>query len=108
MALFGFGKKKAQPAKSFKEPLNTAVFTTSFVVEEKKPITYVAHDADDGAWQFFSDDELEDSESAARVVALGEIIKRDDSILALADMPAGYFAYRTRTTDTWIIQKQEE
>ncbi|OKL41087.1 hypothetical protein [Pontibacter flavimaris] len=108
MALFGFGKKKAQPAKRFEEPLHSAVFTTSFVLEEKKPITHVSHDADDGAWQFFSDDELEDFESVARVVGLGEIIKLDDSILALADMPAGYFAYRARVKDKWIIQKQEE
>ncbi|WP_266203292.1 hypothetical protein [Pontibacter kalidii] len=107
MALFGFGKKKAQSAKRFIEPLNTAVFTPSFVLEEKKPITHVSHDADDGAWQFFSNDELEDFERVARVVGLGEIIKLDASILALADLPVGYYALRKHATDKWIIQKQE-
>ncbi|QHL89272.1 DUF2185 domain-containing protein [Nibribacter ruber] len=108
MALFGFGNTKAQSVKKFKEPLTTAVFTTKFVMEENKPITYITHDVDDGAWQFFSDDEFEDFESVAKVVGLGEIIQMDKSILELADMPAGYYAYRVSATSKWVIQKQEE
>ncbi|WP_250431003.1 immunity protein Imm33 domain-containing protein [Pontibacter ruber] len=108
MALFGFGNTKAQSVKKFKEPLNTAVFTTKFVIEESKPITYVMHDSDDGAWQFFSDDEFEDFESIAKIVGLGEIIKMDKSILELADMPEGYYAYRESVNSKWVIQKQEE
>ncbi|NEM98005.1 immunity protein Imm33 domain-containing protein [Pontibacter burrus] len=108
MALFGFGKSLAQTAKEFKEPLNTAVFTTKFVIEDKKPITYVSHDAEDGAWQFFSDDEFEDFESVAKIVGLGEIIKLDNSVLELADMPEGFYAYREGVKGKWVIQKHEE
>jgi len=106
--MFGFGNSKAQSVKNFKEPLNTAVFTTKFVVEENKPITYVMHDSDDGAWQFFSDDKFDDFECVAKIVGLGEIIKMDDSVLELADMPEGYYAFRESVNDKWKIQKQEE
>jgi hypothetical protein len=37
--------------KSFSESLDTAVFTTRFVVRDKSPILFVSHDAD-GSWQF--------------------------------------------------------
>jgi hypothetical protein len=67
-SFFSFGKSNAQTSKVFKEPLNTAVFTTQYVIEENKGITYVTHDADDGAWQFFSDDKFEDFEKVAKVV----------------------------------------
>lgn len=98
----------AQSIKKFKEPLNTAVFTTKFVIEENMPITYVTHDLDDGAWQFFSDDEFEDFESIAKIVGLSEIIEMDKSILELADMPEGYYAYRESVNGKWVIQKQED
>jgi hypothetical protein len=36
----------------FEDSLNTAIFTTKFVSEDKNEITYVSHDLEDGAWQF--------------------------------------------------------
>jgi hypothetical protein len=33
---------------------NTAVFTTKFGITDKKDITFVMHEKDDGTWQFFS------------------------------------------------------
>lgn len=105
--MFGFGKSKTQSVTKFREPLNTAVFTTKFVVEEKKPITYVTHDIDDGAWQFFSDDEFDDFESVVKIVALDEIIKLDNSVLELAGMPEGCYAHRESVNDKWEIRKQE-
>jgi hypothetical protein len=106
-SFFSFGKSIAQTKKEFKDSLNTAVFTTKFVIEDNKDITYVTHDADDGAWQFFSDDEFEDFEKVAKLVSLGQIIERDKSVLDLADMPVGYYAYRKSKKDKWIIKKQE-
>ena len=60
-----------------KDLFDTAVFTTRFVIEDKKTITYVTHEIEDGAWQFFSDDRFDDFESVAKVVGLREIIKLD-------------------------------
>ena len=93
--------------KKFKDSLNTAVFTTKFVVEDRKLITYVAHDEDDGAWQFLSSDDTDDLMKVAMLVGLGEIIKIDKTILELADLPYGYFATRNSITDQWLISKKE-
>ena len=39
-------------SKKFNEGDNTAVFTTKFVIIDKKDISYVTHDKEDDAWQF--------------------------------------------------------
>jgi hypothetical protein len=106
-SFFGFGSGNAQEKKEFKEPLNTAVFTTKFVTEDKKTITYVTHDADDGAWQFFSDDEFEDLEKVAKIIGLGQIIEIDHTLTELADMPVGHCATRKNKPDKWEIFKHE-
>jgi hypothetical protein len=92
--------------KSFEDSLNTAVFTTKFVVSEKKTITHVTHDKDDGAWQFHSNDNWENYEDVAMIVCLGEIIEMDKTILEIADLPYGYTANRKYLSDTWVIQKK--
>ncbi len=73
--------------KKFQEADNTAVFTTKYVIRDKNPITYVTHEEEDGAWQFFSSDEFENFEEVAMIVGLGEIVAADPSLLELADMP---------------------
>lgn len=91
--------------KKFKESGNTAVFTTKYVVIDKKDITTVSHEKEDGAWQFFSDDPLDNFEDVVKVVGLGEIIKLDSTVLELADMPEGFTAKRKHKGDDWIIQE---
>ena len=92
-------------AKKFKEPDNTAVFTTKFVLNEGKEITLVYHDEDDGAWQFFSNDEFDDFKTVAKIVLLREIIEMDNSLLDLADLQEGYFAQRRSKGEKWIIKE---
>ena len=48
--------------KEFDESLNTAVFTTKYVIQDKHTITLVSHDLQDGAWQFLSNDQPENNE----------------------------------------------
>lgn len=91
--------------KQFKETLNTAVFTTQFVIKDKKPITYVNHEMEDGAWQFFSADNFENFEDVVLVVGLGELISIDESILDIADLPLGFSASRQSINDDWIVSK---
>jgi len=79
-----------------KDLFDTAVFTTRFVIEDKKTITYVTHEIEDGAWQFFSDDRFDDFESVAKVVGLREIIKLDPSIMELIEMSEGFIATKKR------------
>jgi hypothetical protein len=93
------------PTKKFIEADNTAVFTTKFVVNDKKEITYVTHEKEDGAWQFFSNDNFDNFEDVARVVGLGEIVKIDSTVLEIADMPEGFYAQRRFKGDKWIVQE---
>lgn len=90
---------------SFKDHLDTAVFTTKFVLTDKKVITYVTHEFEDGAWQFFSDDDFGDYEGVAMIAGLGEIIALDKTVLELADLPLGHKAKRQTIMDHWIIEK---
>jgi len=84
-----------------------AVFTTRFVLEDKKPITYVTHDIEDGAWQFFSDDPFDNFEEVAKVVGLQEIFDIDVTLLKIADLPPGFIATRKSKTDNWTIKKHK-
>jgi len=109
MASLYSNRKSSTPLKkAFKEPFDTAVFTTKFVLDDKKDITYVTHESDDGAWQFFSDDEFSDFEKVAKVVGLGEMLEKDKTVLELADMPVAHYAYRKNISDEWTIKKQAE
>lgn len=85
----------------FKENLETAVFTTRFVIEDNAPIIFVFH-FDDGSWQFSStDDNLADEDF--RVVSLGEIIEYDSSVVELANMPVNSEAMRANPASPWRI-----
>ena len=89
----------------FDAPLDTAVFTTKFVLDDNKTITYVTHELEDGAWQFFSDDSFENFEEVAKIVGLQEIFDMDNSLLEIADLPLGYCATRKDKFDNWTIKK---
>jgi hypothetical protein len=83
----------------FQDPQNVAVFTTKQVVKEGKPILFVTHDADDGAWQFHSGDMARDED--AMILALSEIVEIDTTITELADLPLGYKASRASPSSSW-------
>lgn len=107
LSFLGCKKSKNNDDKKFKEPLNTAVFTTKFVVEDKKTITYVTRDAEDGDWQFFSNDEYENFGDVAKLVSLGNILKLDPTLIELCDLPIGYYAERKDASENWRINKHE-
>lgn len=90
--------------KQFKEPSNTAVYTTTYVMREGSPITLVSHELD-GDWQFMGDETLEDFEKVGMLVALDEVVKKDWSVLELADLPLGHRARRQKRNNKWIIEK---
>jgi hypothetical protein len=91
--------------KNFKEPSSTPVFTTKFILNDKQDITTVYHYAEDGVWQFDSNDQYNRYEEVVKIVGLGEIINLDPSILEIADLPLGFFAKRNSKKDSWVINK---
>lgn len=85
----------------FKESLDTAVFTTKFVLEKQSPIL-IAYHYDDGSWQFSGkEDNLSDEDF--KVISLGEIIEMDKSVLELSDMPINSEATRLSMTSPWRV-----
>lgn len=92
--------------KKFPDPLNKAVFTTVHVMTDNSLITLISHELD-GDWQFMGAEPIDDYTKVAMVVGLGEIIKKDKSILRVADLPKGYQATRVNKKDKWKIIKIE-
>lgn len=90
--------------KQFKENLDTAVFTTKYVLEKKSPIIHVYHYDEDGAWQFSGSEEVEEDKDF-RVVSLEEIIRLDNSVLEVSDLPLGYEAHRKNKGSLWEMAK---
>jgi hypothetical protein len=91
----------------FEATLDTAVFTTKFVLEDKRTITYVTHDFEDGAWQFFSNDSFVNFEEVVKIVGLKEIFDLDKTLLEIAELPLGFYATRKDKNDKWTIQEQK-
>ena len=88
--------------KQFKEGLNTAVFTTRFIIEDGEPITSVLH-YEDGSWQF-SGDQTDLTDSDYKVISLGQALNLDDTISELSDMSIGFAAFRNGKNDKWKIE----
>lgn len=84
----------------FDQPRNCAVLVTREVLEGEEPILHVAHDADDHDWQFIGSSH--GTADNGRVIALHEAVALDPSVLQLADLPAGWHAWRDSPEDTWI------
>lgn len=84
----------------FRDPANVAVFADKRILEGATWIYYVGHDRDDGAWQFHGPSGFVDEENAS-VVALKTICELDASVMALADLPLGWCAWRETVTSPW-------
>jgi hypothetical protein len=83
----------------FADRPNTASITTRQVLEAGAPILRVAHDADDGSWQFLCGTTSDPAD--ARVVGLGRMYARDPSLRAIADLPEGWCAWRKAPGLPW-------
>jgi hypothetical protein len=86
--------------KKFTESLKTVVFTSKYVINQNSPIVYVAHN-NDGTWEFWGEQIIDESE--IMLVSLEQIIKRDNSILKLADLPVEFSAARSSKDTDWVI-----
>ena len=62
-------------------------------------MTYVSHDADDGAWQYLGDRMVEGGGPV--LVCLQHPVERDPSLKELADLPVGWCAERAAPSEPW-------
>lgn len=82
---------------------NKPVITTRYVLDANSLITYVVYD-EDGDWQFFSDEDI--TESDACVVSVKQIFELDDSLNEL-DLKPGQAAERSDADAPWQTIKQK-
>jgi hypothetical protein len=87
----------------FPDDPHARAFLSETVHQGVEPVTYVSHDADDGAWQFLGDSM---SDGGGPVIScLHHPIDRDPSIAELADLPMGWYAQRTQVGKPWTRKK---
>ena len=83
----------------FGESRSVTVFTVRDVMERTSPVLLVAHDEEDGAWQFLSG--LPMTIDQARMVAFHEVFAVDPSLSEIADLPIGWEATREAPGAPW-------
>lgn len=89
----------------FEEKRNVAVFTLKQIIHSNKPILFVSHNIEDGAWQFLTGKTT--SVDDAVVVGLEEIVKHDQSLKELFDLPEGWEATRKSISENWERKQQD-
>jgi hypothetical protein len=87
----------------FDDKPNTACYTTTFVLDGS-PILRVYHDYD-GDWQFHGASDQPATESVAKLVCLADMIRRDDLLNELYDLPYGWRAERATPSSKWKRSK---
>lgn len=89
----------------FPDPPHTGVFLSQAVHNGAEPVTYVSHDADDGAWRFLGDSMADGGGPA--LSCFHHTIDRDLSLAELADLPLGWYAERSNVGQPWVRKKRQ-
>lgn len=85
------------------ESPNKSVLTTSHVLCNGSPVTYVVYD-EDGDWQLFGDDEFDEDEDAY-LISVDEILEMEPTLRKLPDLEPGQAAIRNSESKFWEIEK---
>lgn len=85
---------------TFADARNVAVFTSRKIVLGVDRVHYVTHDHEDGAWQFHPYGELT-PEWDAVVISLETMVRIDETLKMLADLPCGWHAWRKTYDSVW-------
>ena len=83
----------------FADSPSTVVVTLERILRGESSLLLVTHDAEDGGWQFLDGEQV--FEEDGTTVLLGEIVQFDRSLIDLADLPAGWNAWRDSPGQAW-------
>ena len=87
----------------FADDPHTRVYLSETVHEGTEAVTYVSHDADDGAWQFLGNSM---SNGGGPVIScFHHPIDRDPTLSELADLQLGWYAERDKIGEPWVRKK---
>lgn len=86
------------------DPPHTGVYLSKTVHNGAEPVTYVSHDAEDGAWQFLGPN-MSDGGGPV-LTCFHHPIDRDASLVELTDLPVGWYAERSKVGGPWVRKKQ--
>src|SRR5271157_3619749 len=89
----------------FADPQDTVVVTLERILRGDSSLVLVTHDAEDGGWQFLDGEHVFEEDGA--IVLLGEMVQFDPSLLELADLPAGWCAWREAADRPWQRAQDE-
>jgi len=78
---------------------DTVVVTLERILRGDSSLVLVTHDAEGGGWQFLDGEHVFEEDGA--IVLLGEMVQFDPSLLELADLPAGWCAWREAPDRPW-------
>lgn len=84
----------------FADPRSLAVLSLDRIFREKRPVLYVLHDFD-GGWQLLDGDDL--SIKDATVVGLEAMVEYDPTLVEVAALPHGFFAFRESVDSAWQV-----
>jgi len=87
----------------FDKPASAVVNTQWVVMNKGLPILAVFHTAGDEEWIFFAD--VNPSVDVQVSVTLEDLLKLDESLKDLGDLPAGWKATRGRKGGAWVREK---
>ncbi len=89
----------------FADSQDTLVVTLERILRGDSFLVLVTHDAEDGGWQFLDGEHVFEEDGAT--VLLGEMVQFDPSLLELADLPAGWYAWRDAPDRHWQLARDE-
>lgn len=89
----------------FSIPLDTMVVTSDYVTNGRLPVLYVCRERDevDETWQFHCGNG-DYSMEHMQLVRLDTILRFDDKLLSLGQLPVGYCATRESIDAQWTVE----
>jgi hypothetical protein len=87
----------------FQKPESSLVLTQRAVVNDKWPVLAVMHFAENDQWAFLAD--VNPIVDIQVTVTLDDILKFDESLKILSDLPPGWKATRESKDKPWTRQK---
>ncbi|MFV0417393.1 MAG: hypothetical protein ACK5KT_01510 [Dysgonomonas sp.] len=88
------------------ESKNKSIMTTSYVLTNGSPVTFVLYD-EDGDWQLFGEDEMDEDEDAY-LVSVEEVLEMEPALRKLPDMQPGQAVVRDKDSTRWYFVEDEE